>query len=217
MLQASGNFQLWGMMISRILALVCVASISLNHSALSQEDHQQAESAATSFKTATVDIQALFRDYHKTQIAQREINVARAEIQKKSQLSTNEIQERRRKLLSMEASLNSGELDEAQVRSIQTEGPILLRELRMMEEQKQKEYDLANQNLNQQMVRRMSGILEEITILTQKYADESGFDLVVDRSGKNSSQVIPILFIKGAEDITPLMKKELSKSSSGSR
>lgn len=205
------------MMISRILALVCVASISLNHSALSQEDHQQAESAATSFKTATVDIQALFRDYHKTQIAQREINVARAEIQKKSQLSTNEIQERRRKLLSMEASLNSGELDEAQVRSIQTEGPILLRELRMMEEQKQKEYDLANQNLNQQMVRRMSGILEEITILTQKYADESGFDLVVDRSGKNSSQVIPILFIKGAEDITPLMKKELSKSSSGSR
>lgn len=208
------------MTISRLSTLTSLASLLLTLCAFAQDGEGQQVAAASSpsaFRTATVNIQELFRDYHKTEIAQREINQARADIQKKSQLSANEIQVRRLKLLSMEASLNSGDLDEAQVSLIQNEAPILLRELRMMEEQKQKEYDLANQNLNQQMLRRMSGILEEITILTRKYADESGFDLVVDRSGKNSSQVIPILFIKGATDITPLMKKEFTKTSSVSR
>lgn len=170
-----------------------------------------------SFRVAKVDIQELFKGYQKTLTAQLEINSARAEIQKKSQLSSNEIQERRRKLLSMDASLKSGELNEKQVSLIQTEGPILLRELRVMEEQKQQERDLANQTLNQQMVHRMKGILEEITILTQKYAENAGFDLVIDCSGKNTSQVVPVLFIKDVEDITPLLKKELSKSFSGSR
>lgn len=206
------------MTLSQFLAHFLFLSATATLPLSAQTVAEQAPAQGTkSFRVAKVDIQELFKGYQKTLTAQLEINSARATIQKKSQLSTNEIEERRRKLLSMDASLKSGELDEEQVSLIQTKGPILLRELRMMEEQKQKERDLANQTLNQQMVRRMKGILEEITIFTQKYAENEGFDLVIDCSGKNSSQVVPVLFIKDVEDITPLMKKELRKSSPGSR
>lgn len=172
------------------------------------------KAAATSdaLKVAVVDIQSLFQSYRKTIAAEREIDLARAEIQKNSQLATNEIQERRRMIEKRVFQFRNGELSEKEQAAVRRELPILSRELQMAEEKKLKERDLANQNLNRQMVRRMNGILEELVQLTAKRAEAEGFDLVIDSSGNNSTQLPPILFAKDATDITAMMRKELSKS-----
>lgn len=175
------------------------------------------EAQALDFKVAVVDIQALFQVNRKTLIAEREIDLARAEIQKKSQEATNNIQTRRRIIEKRIFEIRRGKVTEADIVDFQRELPILRRELQIAEREKQSERNLANQKLNQQMVRRMAGILEEIVARTAEKAEAEGFDLVIDTSGKNSNQVPPMLFSKSAVDITDLMKKELSNPAGGNR
>lgn len=169
------------------------------------------------FKIAVVDIQSLFKNYRKTLLAEREIDLARAEIQKKSQLATNEIQARRQVIEQRIARARRGEVSEAQMAEYRREFPILRRELQIAQKEKESERDQANQKLNQQMMRRMAGILEEIAELTAKKAEAEGFDLVIDSSGSTSSQVAPMLFARDAVDLTDLMGKELSKTKSEGR
>lgn len=214
MRQRRDNFELWAVSSRAILLLVSLAFLPLQ---AQESPTREKKSAQSDFKVAVVDIQSLFRSYRKTLMAEREIDLARAEIQKQSQLATNEIQTRKRIVEKRVFEIRKGEASEAEIADFQRELPILNRELKIAEEEKQTERNLANQKLNQQMVRRMEGILDEIVELTAAKADAEGFDLVVDSSGTNSNQVAPLLFIKDAIDLTEMMKKELSKPASGSR
>ena len=168
-------------------------------------------------KVATVDIQKLFQGYRKTLVAEREIDIARAEIQRKSQSATNEIQVRRRLAEQRIFEVRNGSASEEEIADLQRELPIITRDLKMAEVEKRKERDAANQQLNQQMVRRMAGILQEIVDLTAKKAESEGLDMVIDISGANTNQVPPVLFVKDALDLTPLMAKELGNSTDDKR
>ena len=172
---------------------------------------------AETYKVATVDIQELFKYHQKTINAEREINAARADIQKNNQAASNELQRREINLKKLDAAVKSGKLSQEDESRARREAPFLYRELKKLEENKARAQSSANEKLNLQMMLRMRGILEEITSLTKKYAEDEGYDLVIDESGKNSSQVSPILFIKGAVDITPEMKIKLSNFAAESR
>ena len=58
----------------------------------------------------------------------------------------------------------------------------------------------------------MAGLVNEVVVLTARKAEEAGYDLVLDSSGMNSNQVLPVLFSKDAVDITEWIRKELNKS-----
>jgi len=161
------------------------------------------------FKVAVVDIQELFRGYHKTLLAEKESHNVRAEIEKKSQSTQNEIHSLREILKKMEKAVKSGALTDEEVDEMKREGPLLIRDLRLLEKKQKEEQDSASKELNGQVVRRMEKILSEIRQEVQDYAEEAGFDLVVDSSGKNSSQVAPVPFVKDAIDITDSMKRRL--------
>ena len=207
---SAGNFEVRVVYLKRLVCLLLVVAFP----AVAQETAPSENgSQSTEFKVATVDIQALFKDYRKTLIAEREIDLARAEIQKGSQQATNMIQARKRAAEKKILNLQEGEASEEEIEDMKRELPILRRELQEAERNKQQERDVANQKLNKQMVRRMSGILEEIRKLTAQKAEVEGFDLVVDSSGHSSNQVPPLLFIGNATDITEMMRKEFSKSS----
>ncbi len=162
-------------------------------------------------KVALVDIQSLFQSYRKTISAEREIVMARAEIQKKSQLASNQILSRKSLFEKKAAELAESDASEAEVAEFRREAPFVVRELELAEKDRQKRQGNEHEKLNTQMVRRMDGILREIVKLTAKKAEEEGFDLVIDTSGVNSNQVLPILFTKNSTDITEIMRKNLSK------
>ena len=186
--------------------------------AFGQEAPSRGEvSSEAPMKVATVNIQKLFQAYRKTLVAEREIDLARANIQKKSQLAANEIQMRRAGTEARIFQVRNGTASAEEVADLRRELPLVYRELKMAEQEKLKERAAANQQLNEQMIRRMAGILEEIVELTAKKAESEGFDLVIDISGGNSNQVPPVLFAKDAVDFTPVMEKELSKSSDSKR
>lgn len=204
-----GNFELWFVSFRFLVGVFLFVAVP----AFCQEPPSLGnEGRSAALKVATVDIQKLFQGYRKTLVAEREIDLARAEIQKVSQIATNEIQVRRRRAEERIFKVRQGKASKAEIDNIQREFPIIRRELQMAEREKQQERDSANQKLNQQMVRRMSGILEEIVELTAEKAESEGFDMVIDISGGNSNQVPPMLFAKDATDLTSLMEKELSNS-----
>lgn len=166
---------------------------------------------SSEFKVALVDLQSLCGSYRKTVNTQREIDLVRAEIQKQSQLFSNEIQRRRDSLDERVLEMRKGNASQEEIDQLRREFPVLVRELQIAHKQKQKKRTEANQALNKQMVRRMSGIMEEIVSLIAQKAENEGYDLVIDSSGKSVNQVAPILFIKGAVDLTEEIRRELSE------
>jgi Skp family chaperone for outer membrane proteins len=68
-----------------------------------------------------------------------------------------------------------------------------------------------NQALNEKMVQRMKGILEEIRKLVEEQAKTDDYDYVFDKSGLSTSQVPFLLYTKDATDITAGLLKDLNK------
>ena len=68
-----------------------------------------------------------------------------------------------------------------------------------------------NQALNEKMVQRMKGILEEIRKLVEEQAKVGNYDYVFDKSGLSTSQVPFLLYTKDATDITAGLLKDLNK------
>ena len=68
-----------------------------------------------------------------------------------------------------------------------------------------------NQALNEKLLQRMKGILEEIRKLVEEQAKVGDYDYVFDKSGLSTSQVPFLLYTKDATDITPALLKDLNK------
>ena len=65
--------------------------------------------------------------------------------------------------------------------------------------------------LNEKMLQRMKGILEEIRKLVEEHAKTENFDYVLDKSGLSASQVPFLLYTKDATEITEVILKNLNK------
>lgn len=163
-------------------------------------------------RTAIVNIQTLFRDYHKTREAQEQINAERARIQKEDNEIKQRIKvfdERLRELTRRLAGDGpGGEGGSEASRKVSA----LLREREALERMRTRRIEERHQELNQKMVARMDGILDEIRGIVAESAEKAGFDFVFDVEGRNSSQVPFLLYAKEATDITPMIQKELSKA-----
>lgn len=163
-------------------------------------------------KAALVNIQELFREYHKSIEAEQQVNIERARIQKEN----NDMRQRIRTLDGALKEINrlmnsdTGMADQKR-KSLAREGGLLFQEREALERQRKQVVQSEHQELNRRMMARMKGILKEIREIVVAYADRSGFDYVFDSVGLNTSQVPFVLYAKDATDITPMILKELNK------
>jgi Skp family chaperone for outer membrane proteins len=160
---------------------------------------------------ATVDMQELFKQYYRTNEAQKQINVERARIQKDNNERLARIRELEENLGSLRKQLEDPAINDSKKQSLfkdwqtqQQEGIALDRERREFLQRR-------NQALNEKMVQRMKGILEEIRKLVEEQAKVGNYDYVFDKSGLSTSQVPFLLYTKDATDITASLLKDLNK------
>jgi Skp family chaperone for outer membrane proteins len=160
---------------------------------------------------ATVDMQELFKQYYRTNEAQKQINVERARIQKDNNERLARIRELEENLGNLRKQLEDPAISDSKRQTLakdwqgqQQEGIALDRERREFLQRR-------NQALNEKMVQRMKGILEEIRKLVEEQAKEDNFDYVFDKSGMSTSQVPFLLYTKDATDITAGLLKNLNK------
>ena len=160
---------------------------------------------------ATVDMQELFKQYYRTNEAQKQINVERARIQKDNNERLAKIRELEENLAKLRKQLEDPALNDSKKQTLfkewqgqQQEGIALDRERREFLQRR-------NQALNEKMVQRMKGILEEIRKLVEEKAKVDNYDYVFDKSGLSTSQVPFLLYTKDATDITAGLLKNLNK------
>ncbi len=160
---------------------------------------------------ATVDMQELFKQYYKTNDAQKQINVERARIQKDNNERLQRIRELEETLGNLRKQIDDPAINDSKKQSLfkewqgqQQEGTALDRERREFLQRR-------NQALNEKMVQRMKGILEEIRKLVEEQAKVDNYDYVFDKSGLSTSQVPFLLYTKDATDITAGLLKTLNK------
>ena len=162
-------------------------------------------------KIATVDMQELFKQYYKTNEAQKQINVERARIQKDNNERLSRIRDLENTLGQLRKQLEDPTINEAKKQALFKDWQIQQQEGIALDRERREFLQRRNQALNEKMVQRMKGILEEIRKLVEEQAKKDNFDYVFDKSGLSTSQVPFLLYTKDATDITAGLLKDLNK------
>lgn len=188
------------MIIRRFIAIAFAASLST--AAFAQDGKA---------KIATVDMQELFKQYYRTNEAQKQINVERARIQKDNNERLARIREIEDSLGNLRKQLDDPSINDSKKQTLFKEWQMQQQEGIALDRERREFLQRRNQALNEKMVQRMKGILEEIRKLVEEQAKSENYDYVFDKSGLSTSQVPFLLYTKDATDITALLLKDLNK------
>jgi Skp family chaperone for outer membrane proteins len=160
---------------------------------------------------ATVDMQELFKQYYKTNEAQKQINVERARIQKDNNERLQRIRDLEETLGNLRKQIDDPAINDSKKQGLFKEWQAQQQEGTALDRERREFLQRRNQALNEKMVQRMKGILEEIRKLVEEQAKVDNYDYVFDKSGLSTSQVPFLLYTKDATDITAGLLKTLNK------
>ena len=162
-------------------------------------------------KIATVDMQELFKQYYRTNEAQKQINVERARIQKDNNERLSRIRELETNLGNLKKQIEDPAINDSKKQTLFKDWQMQQQEGIALDRERREFLQRRNQALNEKMVQRMKGILEEIRKLVEEQAKTDNYDYVFDKSGLSTSQVPFLLYTKDATDITASILKDLNK------
>lgn len=171
--------------------------------------------AQDKLKIATVDMQTLFKQYHRTNEAQKEINVERAKIQQNNNERLETIRALEDELQSFRKQLEDPAISEKKKQDLYKTFQMKTQEGVALDRERREFLQRRNTALNEKMVQKMRGILEEIRKLVEDRAKSDDYDYVFDKSGLSTSQVPFLLYTKDATDITAGLLDLLNKDAPG--
>jgi Skp family chaperone for outer membrane proteins len=158
-----------------------------------------------------VDMQKLFAQYYRSEMAQQQFNQDYAGIQKKVNQQVEVINEMISQLKSLDEKLKSELLDENLKQKYSQEFQLIDQQRKMLiEEMKRVEYE-EKKEVARRKSASMQGIMSEIRAKVVSFAEKHEYDFVFDKSGKNTNQISFFIYLKDATDITASMLKELNK------
>jgi outer membrane protein len=159
-----------------------------------------------------VDIQRLFKEYYRTEEAQKQFNQDYAAIQKTVNQQLEQINEMVLQLKSLNDRLKDENLDEnARYKCAQEFKLIDKKRQALLAEMKQVEFE-NKKRVARRKAASLQGIMSEIRGKVISFADKQKYDFVFDESGKNTNQISFFIYLKDATDITSEMLKELNDS-----
>ena len=132
-------------------------SVALAASLISVAAAQEAK-----LKIATVDMQELFKQYYRTNEAQKQINVERARIQKDNNERLARIRELETNLGNLKKQIEDPSINDSKKQALFKDWQMQQQEGIALDRERREFLQRRNQALNEKMVQRMKGILEEI-------------------------------------------------------
>ncbi|MFM1559380.1 MAG: OmpH family outer membrane protein [Roseibacillus sp.] len=162
-------------------------------------------------KIATVDMQTLFKQYHRTNEAQKDINVERAKIQQNNNERLETIRSLEDELQGLRKQLDDPSISDKKKQDLFKNFQMKTQEGVALDRERREFLQRRNTALNEKMVQKMRGILEEIRKLVEDRAKSDDYDYVFDKSGLSTSQVPFLLYTKDATDITGGLLEQLNK------
>ncbi|MGB0992302.1 MAG: OmpH family outer membrane protein [Akkermansiaceae bacterium] len=166
---------------------------------------------AEKLKIATVDMQKLFKEYHRTTEEQQKFSEEFAKIQKENNERLAGIRKLEEELNVLKKKIEDPVIAANVKREKSQEFKMKLDEAKAMDRERREFLGRRTRALELQKQASMQGILEEIRKRIVDHAKGEDFDFVLDKSGMSANQVPFLLYTKDATDITGALLTELNK------
>lgn len=157
---------------------------------------------STRLKVATVDMQALFKDFHQTK-------TTKLKFEEEQQGVAKDFEERQKALVtlkeeadSMQKQLGDPSIADAKKQQLFSERQAKLQQFEATQNELQEFVQRKKRALAEEMQLRTKAILEEIQGKVEAFAAKDNYDYVLDKTGTSTSQVPILLYTKDATDIT---------------
>jgi outer membrane protein len=160
---------------------------------------------------ATVDMQELFKQYYRTNEAQEQINAERARIQKDNNERLVRIRDLETTITALRSQIDDPVISTSRKQSLFRDLQAQQQEAIHLDRERREFLQRRNQALNERMVQRMRGILEEIRALVAEQGRKDDYDFIFDKSGLSTSQAPILLYSKDATDITARLLEQLNR------
>lgn len=158
--------------------------------------------APVSRRIATVDMQQLFAQYHRTETTRKEIDVERVRIGSEMSQRQTALKELSAEVEKLRTELSDPTLSETRQRGLYESWQAKRQDVIALERELQEFARRRDRALQEKMVQRMKTILEEIRRKVEREGRRRDYELVLDRSGLSASQVPVVLYAKDATDLT---------------
>jgi outer membrane protein len=165
---------------------------------------------AQSIKVATVDMNRLFEEYHKTPVKRAELEGTKDAFQKELDGMVRDMQTRQDELAKLRDELDRPEFS-AEVRDQKR------KELQdKLAEFKKRDNDLQDYRrshsriLETKTLDMRKELIKEITVVITSTAAEAGYTLVFDKSGNSMNMIPTVVFAQDALDVTETILKKLN-------
>ena len=166
---------------------------------------------AQRLKIATVNMERLFNEYHKTTEVQRDINIERARIQKDNNLRLKDIRDIDDALQKIREQLDDKEIGQKKKQDLNQEANDLTQDGIHKERERSEFLERRNRALSEKMTKQMRAILVKIQRTVSDRAKAGNYDYIFDQSG-NSNQGIPfVLHARDTTDLTDSLLEEINK------
>ena len=159
-------------------------------------------SATAANKIVFIDMQEIFKQFYKTQLAHDQIRQQAADIKLEQATMEEEIKDLKDEveILRMDSrdetlseEVRAGKLDQLEEKLV---------ELQQKEQDMREFGKLREQQLDQQNKRMTLKLFDEINEVINDYAKEQSFDAVIDRSTKGRSGVLMVAYVGPKVDIS---------------
>jgi Skp family chaperone for outer membrane proteins len=160
---------------------------------------------------ATVDMQELFKQYYRTNEAQKQLSVDFARIQKDVNERKSKIRELNTSFESLKKQIDDPAINDSKRQALSKDAQVQYQDLIALDRECREFEQRRRQALEEKKNQRMRGIFEEIRKLVEEQAKVDNYDYVFDKSGISQNGVPFILYTKDATDITAGLLKNLNK------
>ena len=160
---------------------------------------------------ATVDMQELFKQYYKTNEAQKQLSVDFARIQKDVNERKAKIRDLNTSFESLKKQIDDPSINDSKRQSLSKDAQVQYQDLIALDRECREFEQRRRQALEEKKNQRMRGIFEEIRKLVEEQAKVDNYDFVLDKSGLSQIGVPFILYSKDATDVTAVLLKNLNK------
>jgi len=167
--------------------------------------------SAQKLKIATVDMQELFKRYHRTTEEQQKFSEEFARIQKENNERLAGIRTIEEQLQGLKKKIEDPTLGDKVKRAKSREFQLKLDEAKAMDRERREFLSRRTRALELKKQASMQGILEEIRKRIVDHSKKEDFDFVLDKSGLSANQVPFLLYTKDATDITASLLVALNK------
>lgn len=162
-------------------------------------------------KVATVDMQALFQEFHETKAMKKKFEGEQVAVLKDRDERVARLNEVKAEVDVLQKQLGDPSVADAKKQSIFNERQVKQQTFDGLQKELEEFVQRKSRALNEQVQIRMKAVLEEIRAKVQKHAEAEGYDYVLDKTGTSTTQVPILLYTKDATDITDVLLKTINE------